>query len=129
MGGWWFAGDGALPGTPHSAICPVPAIWFILTYRDSDRNPGYGLGEVLIDINVENLAKHIQLPRFSREQTQEILESMFQQTVNPEFTNLVYKVTEGNSLFIEEVCKALIEEGAIYRDEQRWRLKPDVKEI
>jgi tetratricopeptide (TPR) repeat protein len=111
------------------AIRPTPAIWFILTYRDSDLDPGYGLGEVLIDINVENLAKHIQLPRFSREQTQEILESMFQQSVNPEFTNLVYKVTEGNSLFIEEVCKSLIEEGAIYRDEQLWRLKPDVKEI
>ncbi|HWR65455.1 MAG TPA: protein kinase [Bellilinea sp.] len=111
------------------ALRPVPPIWFILTYRDSDLDLGYGLGEVLIDLNIENMAQHITLPRFSREQTQDILESMFQQTVNPEFTNLVYKVTEGNSLFIEEVCKALIEEGAIYRDEKLWRLKPDVKEI
>ena len=108
---------------------PVPPIWFILTYRDSDLDLGYGLGEVLTDLNIENLAQHILLPRFSREQTQEILESMFQQTVNPEFTNLVYIATEGNSLFIEEVCKSLIEEGAIYRDEKLWRLKPDVKEI
>lgn len=108
---------------------PRPPIWFILTYRDSDLDTQYGLGEVLFDLEIENLAQHIQLSRFTREQTHEILESMFQQAITQEFTDLVFKVTEGNSLYIEEVCKALIEEGNIYREKGRWQLNPDIREI
>lgn len=111
------------------ALKPLPPIWFILTYRDSDLDTRLGLGEVLFDWNIENLAEHIQLDRFTREQTHEILESMFQQQIQPDFSNLIYKVTEGNSLYIEEVCKGLIEEGVIYREAGHWRLKPDITEI
>jgi len=108
---------------------PIPAIWIIFTYRDSDLDANSSMSEMLTEFRTEGLAQHIQLPRFSRDTTQEILESMFQQKVNPEFTDLLYKATEGNSLYIEEVCKSLIEEGAIYREGRRWRLKPDVREI
>jgi len=111
------------------ALQPRPPIWFILTFRDSDVDSKGGLGEVLFDLNIENLSQHIQLGRFNHEQTHEILESMFQQKVRPEFASLIFKVTEGNSLYIEEVCKALIEEGAIYRENGRWELKPDIREI
>ncbi len=111
------------------ALRPKPPIWFILTFRDSDLDSNLGLSDALFELNIENLAQHIQLGRFTREQTHEILESMFQQKIQPEFTNLIYKVTEGNSLYIEEICKALIEEGVIYREGGGWLLKPDVTEI
>lgn len=108
---------------------PTPPIWIIMTFRDSDLESNSNLLEVLQDFTTEGLAHPIKLERFTRENTQEILETMFQQKVNPEFTSLLYKVTEGNSLFIEEVCKTLIEEGAIYREDGRWRLKSDVHEV
>lgn len=111
------------------ALRPLPPIWFILTFRDSDLDTKIGLGEVLVDWNLENLAEHIRLGRFTREKTHEILESMFQQQIQPDFSDLVYKVTEGNSLYIEEVCKGLIEEGIIYREGSHWKLKPDVTEV
>lgn len=111
------------------ALRPLPQIWFILTFRESDLDTKLGLGEVLADWNIENLAENIRLPRFTREQTHEILESMFQQQIQPDFSDLIYKVTEGNSLYIEEVCKGLIEEGVIFRESGHWRLEPNVTDI
>src|SRR5262249_46875234 len=39
------------------------------------------------------------------------------------FVAAPYHETEGNPFFIEEVLKHLVEEGAIYREEDRWQIK------
>jgi predicted ATPase len=37
---------------------------------------------------------------------------------------VLYRETEGNPFFIEEVLKHLVEEGAIYREGGRWQIQP-----
>jgi predicted ATPase len=46
-----------------------------------------------------------------------------------EFLNLIYSRTGGNPFFVEEVLKALIEDGTIFKDSQgRWQRK-EISEI
>jgi tetratricopeptide (TPR) repeat protein len=51
-----------------------------------------------------------------------------QDDVPREFCELVYEKTRGNPFFAEEEIKSLKEEGVIYREENKWRIK-DVSKI
>ncbi len=111
------------------AMRPVPRIWVIMTYRDSDIETHCCLQDFLVDFNMEHLASYIHLDRLTRAQTKDLLETMFHEEVNARFVDLIYKVTEGNYFFIEEMCKSLIEEGVIYRENGHWRLDFSSNEI
>ena len=58
--------------------------------------------EMLRDINHERLATRIKLIRLNKDQTQELLETLFAEEITAEFLNGVYRETEGNPFFIEE---------------------------
>ncbi len=85
----------------------------LLTYRESELAEARALGEVLLDFTRERLATHIKLVSFDRAQTAELLQVMFQEAVPSSFVDEIYRETEGNLFYIEEVCRALIEEGRI----------------
>jgi len=59
------------------------------------------------------------------EMIRQILE---QDDILPEFCRLVYDKTRGNPFFVEEVIESLKEEGVIYREGNRWKIK-EVSEI
>src|SRR5262249_42544399 len=46
-----------------------------------------------------------------------------QESVSDDFVSALFRETEGNPFFIEEVVKSLIEQGQIYRDQDRWARK------
>jgi DNA-binding SARP family transcriptional activator len=52
------------------------------------------------------------------------------QTVDlpPKVLDLVYRKAEGNPFFTEELIRALIDAGVIYRDGDRWRTHDSIKE-
>jgi tetratricopeptide (TPR) repeat protein len=100
----------------------------VLTYREAELDQSRCLNDVLLDFNRERLAARIKLSRLSRQQTRELLGVMLQDEIAPEFLDGIYRETEGNPFFIEEMCKALIEEGKLHRDNGCWR-KPDMREI
>ena len=48
---------------------------------------------------------------------------MFMEDISDAFLDAIYKVTEGNLFFIEEICKALIEEGKLVcAKAEHWHL-------
>jgi predicted ATPase len=100
----------------------------VLTYREAELDQSCCLSDVLLDFNRERLAARVKLGRLSRRQTRDLLGVMLQDEIAPEFLDGIYHETEGNPFFIEEVCKALIEEGKLLRDNGHWR-KPDMREI
>jgi tetratricopeptide (TPR) repeat protein len=100
----------------------------ILTYREAELDQACCLSDVLLDLNRERIATRIKLERLSREQTRDMLAVMLAEEVTPEFLEAIYRETEGNPFFVEEVCKALIEEGKLYRENGRWH-RPSVEEI
>lgn len=96
----------------------------VMTYREVELDEARALNEVLIDLNRERLATRLKLTRLSREQTRDFLAAMFAEEITPEFLDGIYHETEGNPFFIEEVCKALIEEGKLYYEAGRWHRPP-----
>lgn len=93
----------------------------VLTYREVELDEARVLNSMLHDFTRERLATRLKLMRLDREQTRDLLVGMFAEDIAAEFSDRVYLETEGNPFFIEEVCKALIEGGKLYREGGRWR--------
>jgi len=96
-------------------------ILIVLTYREVELDEARVLNDMLYDLNREHLATRIKLLRLDRDETKELLNVMFQEKVSQEFFDSVYLETEGNPFFIEEVCKALIEDGKLFIQDGRWQ--------
>ena len=94
----------------------------LATYREVELDRTHPFADALVEWNRERLALRVQLGRLSRQEVGEFLEALFGQTgISGEFTDAVFKETEGNPFFVEEVIKSLIEQGQIYRQEGRWQ--------
>src|SRR3990172_8915440 len=86
---------------------------FVLTYRPVESPQAPALYEVLHDFQRENRAHTLALGRLDRAMTEGMLTALFGESVAPELGEEVYRVTEGNPFFIEEVSKGLAESGAL----------------
>ena len=100
----------------------------VMTYREVELDEARALNEVLLDLGRERLATRIKLTRLSRDQTGELLAVLFQEEITPDFLDGIYRETEGNPFFVEEVCKALIEQGVLTRQGGRWQ-RPSMAEV
>ncbi len=64
------------------------------------------------------------MKRLSFDHTVEIIKGMLEQDEMPsEFCKLIYDKTMGNPFFVEEVVNSLKEEGVIYREKKKWKIK------
>ena len=98
-------------------------------YRELELDRAHPLAAALVDWNRERLATRVMLGRLSREDSNALIATLFgQDSVSEDFAAALYRETEGNPFFIEEVVKSLIEQGQIYREGERWQRK-DVHEL
>jgi tetratricopeptide (TPR) repeat protein/KaiC/GvpD/RAD55 family RecA-like ATPase len=98
-------------------------------YRSTDIDSKHPLTPVLAELKRERLPQSVSLKRMSLEDTSEIIRQILEQDdIPPEFCRLVYEKTRGNPFFAEEVIESLKEEGVVYREENRWKIK-EVSEI
>ncbi len=99
-------------------------ILLLAAYREIELVRIHPLAASLVTWNRERIATRISLDRLSRPQTRELLSSFFgAQAISTEFVALIYRETEGNPFFVEEVIKTLIEQGQIYREGESWQRK------
>jgi DNA-binding CsgD family transcriptional regulator len=98
-------------------------ILLLMTYR-SDQIPRK-LGRFLSELNRERLATVVELNPLSREQVDAMLRAIFDllRPVRTEFLDAIYRLSDGNPFFIEEVLKSLISSGEIYYDDGAWNRK------
>jgi predicted ATPase len=101
----------------------------VLTYRQSEIGESSYLSDLLLDLDRLRLADRIVLAALDRMQTRELLEVVLQSEEIPgAFLEGIYRETEGNPLFVEEMCKALLEDGHLYREGGRWHW-PGLQEV
>lgn len=93
-----------------------------LTYRPGELDSPRLLDEIITDLNRERLAVQIQLNRLDPVETEAMLAAMRIENIQAAFIDNLYRQTEGNPFFIEEVCKALVEEGYLKNRAGRWYL-------
>ena len=96
-------------------------ILIVLTYREVELDETRALNDMLYDLNREHLATRIKLLRLTRESTKDLLNLMFQEEVSRELAERIFLETEGNPFFIEEVCKALIQDGKLFIQDGKWQ--------
>jgi predicted ATPase len=104
-------------------------ILLVATYREVDLDIARPFHEVLLDINKARLATRIKLERLTKDQTRDQLTAIFEEEISQEFLDGIYKETEGNPFFVEEVCKSLVESGQLYYDEGEWHRPPNMDEL
>jgi len=98
-----------------------PRMLIVITYREMELDEARALNEVMLDLNRERIATRIKLTRLNKERTRDMLTTMFAEVTTPEFLEGIYRETEGNPFFIEEVCKALVESGKLTYADGRWQ--------
>ena len=103
-------------------------IMLLATYREIELDEARPLNEVLLDISREPQTTRLKLNRLTMEQTEQLLASFFQDEITPEFLEGIYRETDGNPFFIEEVCKALVESGKLLFEDGSWD-RPDMSEL
>jgi len=93
-------------------------------YRDTDVDEKHPLIPVLSELNRERLLQSVQLKRMSVDDVSEMIKRILEQDNIPrEFCELIYERTRGNPFFAEEVIKSLKEEGVLYREDNKWKIK------
>ena len=90
-------------------------------YRETELDRAHPLAKSLVDWNRERLVTRIVLRRFDANETGAQLDALLGEHVSGEFAAAVHRETEGNPFFVEEVLKALIEQGSVRRESGRWQ--------
>ena len=98
-------------------------------YRHTYVDKKHPLTPVLAELNRERLLQSVRLKRLSFDDVLEMIKRILEQDDIPrKFCELVYKKTQGNPFFVEEVIKSLKEDEIIYREKHKWKIK-DVTKI
>jgi tetratricopeptide (TPR) repeat protein len=91
------------------------------SYRDTELDRAHPLARALVDWNRERFSTRIVLKRFNAEETHAQIAALLDENISGDFSEAVFRETEGNPFFVEEVMKALIEQGSVRRESGRWK--------
>ncbi len=91
------------------------------TYRDVEMHRQHPLETTLLDLSREQLIDEIEIGRLDQEGTAALIaEIIGEKDGIAELVELVYQRTDGNAFFVQEVMRALVEQGDLYRRDCRW---------
>jgi tetratricopeptide (TPR) repeat protein/predicted Ser/Thr protein kinase len=106
------------------------AVMILVTYREVELKESRPFNDMLLELNRQRQGMRLKLKRLDRLQTREMLAAIFAEQITPEFLDGIYQETDGNPFFIEEVCRALVDSGAVYYQDGKWdRLSMEELEI
>jgi tetratricopeptide (TPR) repeat protein len=97
-------------------------------YREAELDRAHPLAKALVDWNRERLVTRLTLRRFDAAETTAQLGALLGENISTDFGHVVHRETEGNPFFVEEVLKALIEQGSVRRESGRW-IRCEVDEL
>jgi DNA-binding CsgD family transcriptional regulator len=120
-----WADDSTLLLLQHVAqrVAEMPAL-VVGTYRDVELAPAAPLARVLQDLLRQRLAREFVLRPLKEADVAVILTALSGSEPPPELLYWLYRETDGNPFFVEEVVRHLQEEKKLLDAEGHWR--PDV---
>src|SRR2546428_3060836 len=107
----------------------------LAAYRDVELDRTHPLSEVLASLRRERLFERVLLRGLPAGDVFAMISAIGQQSASPEqpvtseFAQAIYRETEGNPFFVEEVLKHLVEEGKIYREGGQWVRDASVEDL
>lgn len=119
-----WADDASLALIQHLARhTRVHRVLLLCTYRDVEVGRQHPLGKALRDLEREHLVNRISVRRLGTDDTTHLIAARMGQDISDDFTRLIHRHTDGNPLFVQEVLRALVERGDVYRRDGRWERK------
>jgi len=105
----------------HPASQPILLVG---TFRSDEVTPR--LSHWLAQLERERLALELPLAPLNRDEVATMIRAIFalSRPVRPEMLDAVYRLTEGNPFFVEELLKSLITAGDIFYANGGWDRKP-----
>jgi ABC-type oligopeptide transport system substrate-binding subunit/serine/threonine protein kinase len=100
----------------------------LATYREVELDEALPFQDMLNELSLNQITTRIKLTRLSKEQTRDLLATLFVEEITPELLDGIYRETEGNPFFVEEVCKSLVDSGELFYEDGRWH-RPDIEEL
>jgi class 3 adenylate cyclase/tetratricopeptide (TPR) repeat protein len=99
-------------------------VFMLGAYRDVEVNRRHPLERTLRELEREGLMHRLAVRRLDQEGTAALMAaSMGEEEISTEFAGLVYGRTEGNPFFVQQVMRALVERGDLYRAGGHWERK------
>jgi len=118
----WFIILDDLQWADHSSLellrylshhLPSMSLLIIGTYRDEALERGHPLREMLRNLSSHAYCRHISLNRIDLNGVSQVLTHVWQQPAPPALTEKIFQHTQGNPFYVEEVAKALVDDGLI----------------
>jgi class 3 adenylate cyclase/tetratricopeptide (TPR) repeat protein len=92
------------------------------TYRDVEVSAQHPLQAVLRDLGREQLVNRVPVKRLGKDETTVLIaETLGGMETSGDFAALVYRHTDGNPFFTQQVLQAVVEAGSIYHEQGQWR--------
>lgn len=110
-------------------VLPDIPVLVIATYRDVELDAYRPLAKTLEDLVRRRLVTRMSLPRFDEDAVAAMLTKLAGGPPPPALTASIYKETEGNAFFVEEVFRHLDEEGRLRAEDGGWRTDLEVGEL
>jgi len=109
-------------------------VLLVAAYRPEEVSPYRGqphpLTEAMVRINREGISATISLRRLDPRETRHLLSIILNRSDFPEgFVEKVFRQTEGNPYFLEEVVKSLVDRGIINPRDSLWHQKVDMTSL
>ena len=105
----------------------IPAL-IVGTYRDTELDVARSLAKALEELLRQRLAHDVILRRLPETDVAAMLKGHSEQEPPTRLVELIYRETEGNPFFVEEVFKHFAEEGKLFDAEGGWRSDIEIDE-
>ncbi len=88
-------------------------ILVLATYRTDELHRRHPLTHLIAQLNRERLYHEVRVTPLSSAEVARMLEATLERSLPASFAGTLYSHTEGNPFFVEEVLKALVEQGQL----------------
>src|SRR2546422_5029657 len=105
------------------------AVLTVATYRDIELDAARPFARTLESLVRQRLAHRIALKPLPEAGVEEMLRALTGQPPPPALVQAIYRETEGNPFFVEEVYQHLLEQGRLLDAEGHWRSDLQVGEL
>jgi class 3 adenylate cyclase/tetratricopeptide (TPR) repeat protein len=125
-----WADDATLLLLQHIAqrLIEMPVL-IVATYRDVELDVGRPLARALEELLRQRLAHDLPLKRLPEGDVTAMLRALSGQEPPAPLVQEVFRETEGNPFFVEEVFQHLAEEGKLFDAQGRWRPDLSIREL
>ncbi|MDA2937954.1 protein kinase, partial [Acidobacteria bacterium AH-259-A15] len=107
----------------------VMPVLIVGTYRDVELDVARPFAQVLETLVRQRLALRLTLKRLPEEGVAKMLVALSGQEPPVNLVQVIYKETEGNPFFVEEVFQHLSEEGKLFDEQGQWKLDLRIEEL